>query len=223
MAYISPPVQLALLDDHKLFRQGMRHILLTLPFVESVLETGSFAELQGWCRQRRPDVLLLDLQMPGIDGIEATQRLLAEFPDLKIIVVSMFSAEKYLTQMLKLGVRSYLPKEVGYEQLVQALNDILTTGYHYTAAMEQAVQGGRRYHAARPAPVRLNEQVHFTLRELDVLRLLGQGLPTADIAERLFLGRRTVEGYRQRLLEKTETTNAAGLVAYAARHGLLEA
>ena len=216
------PIQIALLDDHPLFRQGMRYILQALPYVESVVEAGEFGELLALCRQRLPDILLLDLQMPGMDGPEVAQQLLSEFPDLKIIVLSMFSADKFITQMMKLGARSYLPKDADQQQLTQALEDVLTTGHHFTARISRAMLQGVQQ-PARPAPLSLGAEVHFTPRELEVLRLTCEGLPTADIAERLFLGRRTVEGHRQRLLEKTGAANAAGLVVYAVRHGLLDA
>jgi two-component system response regulator DegU len=222
MARIDFPVQIALLDDHPLFRQGMRYILQALPFVESVVEAGEFGELLALCRQRLPDVLLLDLQMPGMDGPEVAQQLLAEFPDLKIIVLSMFSADKFITQMMKLGARSYLPKDADQQQLTQALEDVLTTGHHFTERISRAMLQGVQQ-PTRPASHLLIEEVQFTPRELEVLRLICQGLTAADIAEQLLMGRRTVEGHRQRMLEKTGAANVAGLVVYAVRHGLLDA
>jgi two-component system response regulator DegU len=222
MARIDFPVQIALLDDHPLFRQGMRYILQALPFVESVVEAGEFGELLALCRQRLPDVLLLDLQMPGMDGPEVAQQLLVEFPDLKIIVLSMFSADKFITQMMKLGARSYLPKDADQQQLTQALEDVLTTGHHFTERISRAMLQGVQQ-PTRPASHLLTEEVQFTPRELEVLRLICQGLTAADIAEQLLMGRRTVEGHRQRMLEKTGAANVAGLVVYAVRHGLLDA
>ncbi|TVT41801.1 response regulator transcription factor [Hymenobacter setariae] len=221
MATIDFPVQIALLDDHPLFRQGMRYILLGLPYVESVVEAGEFAELLALCRQRLPDVLLLDLQMPGMDGPAVAQALLGEFPDLKIIVLSMFSADKFITQMMKLGARSYLPKDVDQPQLAQALEDVLSTGYHFTERVSKAMLKGVQQ-PTRPVLATLTEEVHFTPRELDVLRLICEGRTTAEIAEQLVMGRRTVEGHRQHMLEKTGAANAAGLVVYAVRHGLLD-
>jgi two-component system response regulator DegU len=221
MTLLDSSIQVALLDDHPLFRQGMRYILQALPYVESVVEASEYGELLALCRQRLPDILLLDLQMPGMDGPEVAQHLLAEFPDLKIIVLSMFSADKFITQMMKLGARSYLPKDIDQQQLTQALEDVLLTGYHFTPRISRAMLQGVQQ-PARPAPLSLSQEAHFTPRELDVLRLICEGRTTADIAEQLFLGRRTVEGHRQRLLEKTGAANAAGLVVYAVRHGLLD-
>ncbi|HET9503500.1 MAG TPA: response regulator transcription factor [Hymenobacter sp.] len=223
MATVDFPVQIALLDDHPLFRQGMRYILQSLPFVESVVEAGAYAELLALCRQRLPDVLLLDLQMPGMDGPEVAERLLAEFPDLKIIVLSMFSADKFITQMMKLGARSYLPKDVNQAELTQALQAVLTTGHYFSERVSRALVRGVQHPTRQPATsLLLTEEVHFTKRELDVLRLICEGRTTAEIAEDLFLSSRTVDGHRQRLLEKTGSPNVASLGVYAVRHGLLD-
>jgi DNA-binding NarL/FixJ family response regulator len=222
MATIDFPVQIALLDDHPLFRQGMRYILQSLPFVESVVEAGEYAELLALCRQRLPDVLLLDLQMPGMDGPEVAERLLAEFPGLKIIVLSMFSADKFITQMMKLGARGYLPKDVNQQELTQALEAVLTTGNYFSERVSRALVRGVQQPTRQPATTLLTDEVHFTKRELDVLRLICEGRTTAEIAEDLFLSNRTVDGHRQRLLEKTGSPNVASLGVYAVRHGLLE-
>lgn len=221
MAYVDFPVQIALLDDHPLFRQGMRYILQSLPFVESVVEAGAYAELLALCRQRLPDVLLLDLQMPGMDGPEVAERLLAEFPDLKIIVLSMFSADKFINQMMKLGARGYLPKDVNQQELTQALEAVLTTGHHFSERVSRALMHGVQQPARLP-PVGLNDEVKFSKRELDVLRLICEGRTAVEIAEELIISSRTVEGHRQRLLEKTGSPNVVSLGVYAARHGLLD-
>jgi len=215
------PVHIAMLDDHPLFRQGMRYILQALPYVESVAEAAELPELQVLCRQRLPDVLLLDLQMPNIDGPEAARLLLQEFPTLKIIVLSMFSADKYITQMMKAGARSYLPKDVDEQQLRQTIEEVLTTGFHFTPRISRALVRGVQ-HPERTPTTKMPDLVQLTTREHEVLRLICQGRTAADIAEQLFISRRTVEGHRQKLLEKTSAPNSAGLVVYAARHGLID-
>lgn len=216
-------IQIALLDDHQLFRQGMRYILQTLPFVESVVEAGELPELLAHCRQRQPDLLLLDLQMPHADGPAAVRLLLTEFPDLKIIVLSMFSADTFITQMMRLGVRSYLPKDADQQQLRQAIEDVLLTGHHFTPAISRALVRGVQQPARASYLPQLPSVVQLTPREHEILRLICEGRTAAEIAEQLFISRRTVEGHRQKLLEKTSAPNSAGLVVYAVRHGLLDA
>lgn len=222
MPTIDYPVQIALLDDHLLFRQGMRYILEALPYVETVIEAAEVSELLALCRRRLPDVLLLDLQMPGMEGPEVAKLLLAEFPELKIIVLSMFSADRYITQMMKLKVRSYLPKDADQGQLRQAIEDVLTTGHHFTPHISRALMRGVQHPTRRPAP-KLLDVVQLTPREQEVLRCICAGRTTAETASQLFISPRTVEGHRQNLLEKTGAPNSAGLVLYAAQNGLLEA
>ncbi|GAB3588210.1 response regulator [Hymenobacter daeguensis] len=219
---IISPVRIALLDDHPMFRQGLRYILSALPYVEEVIETATLPELLVSCRQRLPDVLLLDLQMPGMDGPEVAKVLLAEFRDLKIVVLSMLSADKFITQMMRLGVRSYLPKDADQDELRQAIEDVLTTGHHFTPRISRALMRGVQQPSRHPASNRLPDLIEFTPREHEVLLLICQGRTASEIAEQLCISRRTVEGHRQKLLEKTSAPNSAGLVVFAARHGLLE-
>ena len=213
--------RIALLDDHPMFRQGLRYILEPLPYVASITETADAAALVALCRQQLPDVVLLDLQMPQMDGPEVAQLLLAEFPELKIIVLSMFSADKYITQMMKLGARSYLPKDATQEELVQAIQEVLTTGYHFTPRISRALMRGVQKPTRQPI-TKLPELLQFTPREQEVLRLICEGRRASEIADHLFLSRRTVEGHWQRLLDKTGSSSVAALVAFVAKHGLLE-
>ncbi|MBD2722086.1 response regulator transcription factor [Hymenobacter armeniacus] len=215
------PVHIALLDDHPLFRQGLRYILQALPYVEAVTEASTLPELLASFELRLPEVLLLDLQMPHMDGPAVAQELLSKFPELKIVVLSMHSADKFITQMMKLGARSYLPKDAGPEELIRALEEVLTTGYHFTPRISRALMRGVQQ-PTRQQPAKLLEPDHFTPREEEVLRLICEGHTAAEIARHLFISKRTVEGHWQRLLEKTGTRNVAGLVVFAAKHGMLE-
>jgi DNA-binding NarL/FixJ family response regulator len=124
--------------------------------------------------------------------------------------------------MIKLGARSYVPKDTSPDELTQAIGAVLTTGYCYTPRISQALARNLQ-HANRHTPNSLFEEVSFTTREKEVLRLICSGLTTTDIATKLFISHRTVEGHRQRLLDKSGSSNVASLVAFAAKHDLLEA
>ncbi|MDQ2769382.1 MAG: response regulator transcription factor [Bacteroidota bacterium] len=221
MTTLTAPTRIALLDDHTLFRQGLRFILEPLPYVSEISEAAEFADLQAQCREQLPDLLLLDLQMPKVDGVQAAQLLLEEFPDLKIIVLSMFAADKYITQMMRLGVRSYLPKDSSEDQLVHAIEEVLASGYHFTPRISRALMRGVQP-PVRPKSTLLSEPTQFTQREQEVLRLICDGRTAAEIADLLFISKRTVEGHWQKLLEKTGAPNVVGMAVYAARHGLLD-
>ena len=215
-----PPVHITILDDHRLFRQGISFILHRLPYQVSVAEAASFAELLPQLLERMPDLLLLDLQLPDIDGLEVAKRLLAEYPDLKIVVLSMHTDDLLIAQMLKLGVRSYLPKDIDKDQLTQAITNVIDSGYHFTDAISKAMIRGAQMsdHARLQLP---GAALVLTPRESEVLTLICEGKSTNEIARQLFISNRTVEGHRQKLLEKTGTPNAVGLALFAVKHGLL--
>ncbi|MDQ2770494.1 MAG: response regulator transcription factor [Bacteroidota bacterium] len=216
-----PQVHLAILDDHRLFRQGISFILQRLPYQVSVVEAATFAELLPQLLARMPDLLLLDLQLPDVDGIEVAKRLLAEYPELKIVVLSMHTDDQLIAQMLKLGVRSYLPKDIDKDLLTKAITDVIDHGHHFTDAISKAII---RSVQAPPGPCRPllpGLPLALTPRESEVLALLCEGKSTNEIAQQLFISNRTVEGHRQNLLEKTGTPNAVGLALYAVKHGLL--
>jgi two-component system response regulator DegU len=217
-----PPVHIAILDDHKLFRQGIAYILQQLPYAVSVVEAASFSDLLAAIAPQVPDILLLDLQMPNVDGMDATKRLLEQHPDLKIIVLSMHFTDHFIAHMIKLGVRSYLPKDVDKKQLEEAIAEVLTDGYYFTESISKAMVRG--LHTGTPHhPSFQASAIVFTPRELEVLALICKGHSTQKIAEQLFISNRTVEGHRQNLLEKTNTPNAVSLALYAVRNGLLQA
>ncbi len=215
-----PLVHIAILDDHRLFRQGITFMLHRLPYQVSVAEAASFAELLPQLVHQLPDLLLLDLQLPDVDGIEVAQRLLAEYPELKIIVLSMHTDDMLIAQMLKLGVRSYLPKDIDKDLLTKAITEVIENGYHFTDAISKAMIRGVQA-PGQPRPQLPGSAIVLTPREAEVLGLICEGKSTNEIAQQLFISNRTVEGHRQNLLEKTGTPNAVGLALYAVKHGLL--
>lgn len=215
-----PSVRIAILDDHRLFRQGLAFILQHLSFEATVTEAATLAELLPQLAHGLPDVLLLDMQMPDVDGMEATKRLLEQYPDLKIVVLSMHTDDHFMVHMLKLGARSYLPKDVDKEQLASAIAAVVADGYYFTSSISKAMMRGLTTSARPPQSLQLPVLV-LTQREKEVLTLLCRGRSTNEIAEQLFISRRTVEGHRQNLLEKTGTPNAVSLALYAVKHGLL--
>ncbi|MBO2008349.1 response regulator transcription factor [Hymenobacter negativus] len=215
-----PPISISILDDHRLFRQGIMYILQSLYFDTKVQEAATFGELLDQFAQQVPDILLLDLQMPDINGIEATKRLLEAHPSLKIIVLSMHSTDDFISHMFKLGVRSYLPKDVDKQLLSTAIGAVMTDGYYFTDSISKAMARG--LHASSPKqPSFQSAAIALTPREIEVLALICKGYSTNKIAEQLFISDRTVEGHRKSLLEKTNTPNAVTLALYALKHGLL--
>ena len=214
-------ITIGIVDDHKLFRQGIRQILGSDPRFRVVLEAGSCRELFAALTGTQPDVLLMDLQMPDMDGMEGCRLLLEQYPDLKIIILSMHAADHFIYHMMKLGVRSYLPKDVDQQRLKDAIGEVVADGYFINDRISKAMLKGMR--SAAPAkPAFRAFTLNLTHREKEVLKLICQGQTTQQMADQLFISVRTVEGHRKNLLEKTDTPNSVSLAVYAIKHNLLD-
>jgi DNA-binding NarL/FixJ family response regulator len=214
-------IKIAIADDHKLFRQGILYMFSHEPGFKIIAEAGSTEELANLFQSALPDVLLLDIEMPGIDGIESCKYLLKKFPELKIIGLSMHDADSYIFHMMKAGARSYLPKDIDKNTLQMAVEEVYSKGFYFTPAITTAMLKGvkENYHQRRPSK---SNKFPFTKREKEILSLICKGLTNSVIADMLFISTRTVEGHRKNLIEKTGTSNSVSLAVYAIKHGLTE-
>lgn len=214
-------IKIAIVDDHKLFRQGIIQILKKFPRFEVIAEAESCPQLINMLRIQLPDIILMDLEMPEMDGMQGCKLILQEFPELKIIALSMHNADNFIFHMMKLGARSYLPKDVDQDRLREAIEEVYTKGFYFTEDITAAMLRGIKINTKQRLIFKDNRNV-LTLREKEILALICRGLTTTHIAEELFISARTVEGHRQSLLEKTGTNNSVSLAVYAVKSGLLE-
>jgi DNA-binding NarL/FixJ family response regulator len=216
---LSTPLKIAIVDDHKLFRQGIIQILKKFSHFEMIIESESCEQLFNALQVQLPDILLMDLEMPDMDGMEGCKKTLELYPNLKIIALSMHSADSFIFHMMKLGARSYLPKDIDQESLREAIEEVAAKGFYFTDKVAAAMLRGVK--AKSHKPLLGNNGTSLTQREKEILVLICKGLTTSEIAAQLFISIRTVEGHRQNLLDKTGTTNSVSLAVYAIRSGIL--
>lgn len=214
-------IKIGIVDDHRLFRKGLMSLLENFSHLDVCLEADSGAQLLEVLPGNAPDLLLLDLKMPGMDGTDLIVHLKAQYPHLKIVVLTMFTDEGLIAHIMKLGVNGYLFKNANAQELIESIETVMRQGHyfnhHVSKALLASVQGG-----AEQSQVPLLNQ-SLTKREVEVLKLICEELTNAEIADKLFISIRTVEGHRNRLLEKTEAKNTAGLVMYAIKNNLVDA
>ena len=203
-------------DDHPLLRSGLRVLLGADPSLEVVGEAGTGEETLRLAGELRPDVVLLDISMPGESGIETVRRLKAELPALKVLFLTMHEEEGMLLEALNAGGDGYLIKRADEADILQAIRVVLRGDVYVHPAMTRALLG-----QAETTP-RPQEPVEpLTRREIDVLRLLARGNTNRQIAELLALSVRTVESHRANLMGKLGLSSRVELVTYAEEHGLL--
>lgn len=212
-------IRVGIVDDHELFRKGVIGILDPERF-QVTLEAENGQEFVDRLGGAAVDVVLLDLEMPVMDGIEACRQARERFPELKILILTMHRAPHFMIHMMESGANGYLVKESGPDELEEALERVHRTGYFFNDTLSRAMllklEGGSRKVPKRTFNNELSE------RETEVLKLICRELTTPEIADKLYLSPRTVEGYRKQLLEKTGARNTAGLVLWAVRQGVME-
>ena len=215
-------LKLAIADDHELFRKGFISMLSGIPDFEFIHEAANGQELVDKVARQAPDIVLMDLQMPVMDGMQATEILHEKHPDVKVIVVSMYDEDRFVIHMLKKGVQGYLLKDTSPDEVEKAIRRVALEGFYYSDFVSRAMHRKMVNRMPNKQPFFPNStNVGLSNREQEVLQLLCDGLSTSEISDKLFISSRTVEGHRLRILEKTGTKNTAAAVAFAYKNHLI--
>ncbi len=212
-------ITLVIADDHEIFRDGLALMLSRQEGFVLAGQAGDGKELLRLVEEHRPDMVLTDIKMPLLDGISATRTLLRQNPDLKIIALSMFEEENLIVEMLEAGAKGYLLKNADKKEILEAIATVNEGNIFYckhTTARLAAMIVKSKFD-----PLKKNPGALFTDREKDIIRLICRQNTAQEIGKLLFLSKRTVEGYRTRILEKMEVKNTAGVVVFALKHNLI--
>jgi len=205
-------INILLVDDHELVRTGIRKILDDVKGFKVVGETGTGEEAVQYCRKSEPDVVLMDMNMPGIGGLEATKKILRYAPDVKVIVLTVHSEDPFPTKVMQIGASGYLTKGAGPDEMINAI---------------RAVHSGQRYItpeiAQQIALSQFNENPFNSLseRELQIMLMITRGEKVVNISTQLSLSTKTINSYRYRMFEKLNVGNDVELTHLAIRHGML--
>lgn len=213
-------IRIALVDDHSLFRRGLRMLLSTHPDFEVVAEASSGEEFLELLPQAQPDVVFMDYSMGALNGADTTERAIAEMPELKVISLTMYGDNAYYTRMAAAGAKGFLLKDSGFDEVVEAVNTVCGGGTYFSSLLLTSLSQSLRSTQAPPSAI--NEQDMLSEREVEVLVGICQGLSTQEIADRHFISKRTVDKHRANILEKSGCKNTASLVVYAIKNGLVE-
>ncbi|MBF9144077.1 response regulator [Hymenobacter properus] len=211
-------IRLFLVDDHALLRHGLRALFSQEDSFAVVGEAEDGEQLLAQLPTTPCDVVLLDLHMPGLDGLATTQRLRAEYPDVRILVLSMVDNEWSIGQVLAAGAHGYVLKNAGHDEIIVAVRAVAAGRRFLCSDLGLAML--EKVLAGNPEPTTKAKNV-LSAREQEILQLVADGLTTAQIAEKLYTSPRTVETHRQNIMEKTGAKNTAALIKTAASQGWL--
>lgn len=213
-------IKVLLADDHALVREGIRSLLQLHDDIEVVGEAGNGEEAIEKTRELNPDIVVMDISMPSISGLEATRLILKEQPEMKIVVLSRHDNLNYARSMLKAGALGYVPKKVISAELAEAIRAVYGGGVYLHHSIARAITEDYVQRVDLQPKDGLYEQL--TEREKDILRLLAEGYTTHQIADRLYLAPKTVFNHRRNLMEKLGMESPSQLVAYAVKIGLVD-
>lgn len=220
--------KIVIIDDHQLFREGVKRILDFEANFEVVAEGEDGSEALGIVEKYQPDVVIMDINMPTINGVEATAQLIAEFPDTKVIILSIHDDENYVTHALKTGAQGYLLKEMDAEQLVDAVNIVAEGGsYLHPKVTHNLVKEYRRLATTNPKTakkeIEIRRPLHLlTRRECEVLQLLADGQSNRTIGESLYISEKTVKNHVSNILTKMNVNDRTQAVVVAIKNGWVE-
>lgn len=203
-------------DDHDLVLQGFIFMVKSFPFVSSVIGVNNGKAVLKHVRNHQPDLILTDLNMPEMDGIETSQHVLKRYPGIKIIVLSGFNDDKIIYDAIEMGINGYLLKDTQPEELKRAIQDVMTKGFYYNETVVNIMRKGIIRESKKPG---FQPQQKLTEREKQVLKLLCQEKTTKEMANEVYLSDRTIEKIRKNLADKLEVKGTVGLVKYAIKNG----
>ncbi len=213
-------IKVAIADDQKLFRKGMASLISSFEDVELLFEAENGQELLDLCCSiGKPDVIILDLSMPVLNGLETLKILKEDFPAVKVIILTIHEAENFVLSTIQAGANGYLAKNAEPEEVEIAIREVYKNDFHFTLQMLELMRTGL---VKKTQSVVLESESKLTKRENEVLTLICKQYSSTEIAEKMFLSNRTIEGHRNNLLLKTGSRNTAGLVVYALKHKIID-
>jgi DNA-binding NarL/FixJ family response regulator len=207
-------IKIILTDDHKIFRESLSKLLSSEQIAEVIAQAGNGKELLELLEQYKPDLILMDISMPIMDGIETAKKAMEKYPDLKILTLSSFGDEKYYYKMVEAGVKGFVLKNSGISELEHAINEIATGGNWFSNELLQKV--------IKNIGKSSTKETNFSDREVEILKCICDGLTNDQIGEKIHLSPDTIKWHRNNLLSKTGCNNTAALIIYAIKNKVIE-
>ncbi|MCO5235891.1 MAG: response regulator transcription factor [Chitinophagaceae bacterium] len=213
-------IKVAIADDHKIFRKGVILSLRQYSNIKFVLEAENGEELLTGIPETEPEVVLMDLRMPVKDGIEATKVINKQYPNLRVIVLTMYEDERFVSHLMENGANGYLLKSAEPAEIKKAIIEVMSRGYYLNNFVNKVLL--KKSHARTKIIPSLNDEVVISDKEREVLRLLCMEFTANEIAQKMEISPRTVEAIKDRLMERYNLKNTAGLVFFTVKHNLID-
>ena len=211
------PYTVMLVEDHNMVREGLRSLVAKEDWLEVVSEAGDGRTALEKFEELKPDIVVMDLRMPGLNGLEATRRIKEESPETKIVALSVHTDKRMVLKMFQAGASAYVPKVSAFEELISAMKAVIKDEYYLSPTVAKPVLHHHLRHAIQEEPSEFSE---LTPREREVLQLVAEGMTSREIAEKLYVSVKTIDNHRQNIMKKLDLHSVSALTKYAIREGL---
>ncbi|MEY2834870.1 MAG: hypothetical protein RLZZ557_532 [Bacteroidota bacterium] len=212
-------IRVGIADDHKIFRKGVILSLRQYTNINFVFEAENGEDLLTKLQIEQPDLVLMDLRMPGKDGIETTKEVSRNFPDVKILILTMYEDERFVSHLMENGANGYLLKNADPAEIKKAIMEVMVRGFYLNNFVNRVLLKKTAKNKAIPS---LNTEIVISDKEKEVIRLLCMEFTASEIAQKMEISARTVESIKDRLMERFGLKNTAGLVFYAVKNNLID-
>jgi DNA-binding NarL/FixJ family response regulator len=210
-------IKIVLVDDHQMFREGLKFVLEQISEFEIIGAAANGQEYMELLKNTVPDVVIMDIGMPVMDGIEATRKTTENYPNVSVIALSMFGDQEYYHRMVSVGVKGFLIKEAGIDELEKAVRIVHTGNTYFSQELLRNI-----IVTISNTKVKPRDAQQLSKREQEVLRMICKGFTTKEISDLLFISQKTVEGHKANLFSKTQSKNSLNLMLYAVKNKLVE-
>jgi DNA-binding NarL/FixJ family response regulator len=212
-------ITVGIADDHKIFRKGVILSLRPYTNISFIFEAENGEDLLEKLQGEQPDIVLLDLRMPGKDGIETTKEISKRFPNIRILILTMYEDERFVSHLMENGANGYLLKNADPAEIKKAIMEVMARGYYLNNFVNRVLLKKSAKNKAIPS---LNTEINISEKEKEVIRLLCLEFTASEIAQKMEISARTVESVKDRLMERFGLKNTAGLVFYAVKNNLID-
>ena len=215
------PIRIILTDDHRIVRDGIKAMLNDAPDLRIVGQAASGQELFELMKVEKADVLILDIELPDLSGIDICRQVSHDFPETGVLILSMYTGEEFIFKAISEGAKGYLPKNTNREELLEAIRQVAAKREYFSPVISQIML--KSYiRKAKSKNANEKEITELSKREIEVLRMLAEGVLNSDIADKLFISIRTVESHKSHIMQKLELHTTAELVKFAIKNKLIE-
>ena len=215
-------IKIVLVDDHVIVRDGIKSLLINSGRIDVIGEASNYDSLMNILKQDKPDIIMLDISLPGKSGIEITQILKKEYPDINVIILSMHTDEDFIYHSLKSGAKSYLPKDTNQMELLKAIETVNSGGEFFNEVVSNIILKSYIKKAKNDDKDNNDKLALLTKREIEVLTLFAEGFSNVEIADKLFISVRTVESHKNHIMTKFELKSVVDLVKFAIKNDIIK-